>query len=205
MTKLKTIVSFVLIFISLYAFAQNDTSKIPVSIEISNNSTKLPGSGYVGIINVPIHPGITIGTYKTYSENEKRSIFQTFKLAYFYHHYSHHAFHLYSELGYKYKVCNNFSVNANIGIGYLHSFADVQSFKLSETGSYEKTGNLGRSQFTGGGLIGLNYSIPRENKQALTFFINYRFWVQAPFVKEYVLVLPYTTISIGTIVYLSKK
>jgi ATP-dependent RNA helicase RhlE len=193
------------IIVSNKAYSQKDTLYFPISIEVNHNATQLPGSGYLGFINTPIHPGVTIGTYKSYFAIKKHSLSQTFKLGYMYHQYSHTAFQLTTELSYSYAFSESFNINANLGVGNLYSFTDVDAFQLTVDSVYKKKNLYGRSQFTGGFLLGLNYTIIKESKAPITLFFNYRFWLQAPFVKQYVPVLPYTTISLGAIIYIEKN
>ncbi len=177
--------------------------KFPVSLAVGNSATQLPGSGYLGFINTPIHPGITAGTFKSY--NKKNNLFQTLKLSYFYHHYSHKAFQLFTELRYDKKFCEKFFLSANIGAGYMYTLTDLQAFKLNDNGTYSRTNNYGRSQFTAGIEFDLNYNIIRENKPPVTLFMAYNFRIQTPFVNEYVPILPYTSINIGTIFFINKS
>jgi len=79
-------------------------------------------------------------------------------------------------------------------------------FELNqETMEYEQKKNYGRFQVTAGLELDFNYKIVREEKNPISLFLGYNFWVQAPFVNEYVPILPYTSINLGTIIYLNKS
>jgi len=106
--------------------AQDDSGKIPLSFAVSNNSTQLPGSGYMGFINTPVHPGITVGTFRAY--NEKNTMFQTFKLSYLYHQYSHNALKFNTDFRYDYNFSPKLGLSTNIGVGGMYSLTDVQAF-----------------------------------------------------------------------------
>ncbi|HBS86187.1 MAG: hypothetical protein A2W91_09550 [Bacteroidetes bacterium GWF2_38_335] len=185
--------------------AQSDSLKFPVSIAFTNNATQLPGSGNLGIIDMPIHPGLTVGTYKSYCAKGKHEWMQTFKLGYFYHHYSQQAIQLYSELIYKLKFTEKFGIETGPGAGYLHSFSNVAVFELNGDGVYEKKPNLGRPQFAFGLKAGIFYLFPGSGKMPVTIFFDYRFWLQTPFVNEYVPMLPYSSIHMGTYIYFNRK
>jgi hypothetical protein len=51
------------------SFAQNNqiTPKKPLIVSIFNLGTQLPGSGYLGVFTVPVHPGISVGTEFRYN------------------------------------------------------------------------------------------------------------------------------------------
>lgn len=178
---------------------------VPVSISLTNNATQLPGSGTLGVINTPVHPGFTIGTYKMWCEQPKHAFLQSFKLGYFYHHYSQHAISLYSEFVYSLVITKKFGFNTAIGAGYLHSIKDVEVFELSETGKYEKKKGIGMPQICAGLQMGFYYKIVRQDKNPISLALDYRFWVQAPFVREYVPVLPYSTLQLGVLFFINKK
>jgi hypothetical protein len=130
---------------------------------------------------------------------------QSLKLGYFYHHYSQHAISLYTEIAWSYVLAKNFGINLSAGGGYLHAIKDVAVFVLNENGSYEKKNGIGSAQFAAGLQLGFFYRINRDNKTPISLFADYRFWVQAPFVKEYVPVLPYSTFQLGFSFFILKK
>ncbi|MBN2683027.1 MAG: hypothetical protein JXR58_11005 [Bacteroidales bacterium] len=187
------------------AFMEKPKVPIPLSIALTNNSTQLPGSGTLGVLHTPVHPGITLGTYKLWSAKAKHAWLQSLKLAYFYHHYSQHAISLYTEIVWSYSLAKNFGTNISAGSGYLHAIKDVQVFEMNENGSYEKKKSIGSAQFAAGLQLGFFYRINRANINPISLFADYRFWVQTPFVKEYVPVLPYSTFQIGFTFFIFKK
>lgn len=158
----------------------------------------LPGAGYAGIFSKNIHPGITLGTSYLYGSGKRHELFQTLKLGYFYHHFSQHAVQLYSELGYRYNTKPGIFVQGLLGVGYLHSFPDVQQFTL-KNGEYVRRTNLGRPQFMGSVALGLGYDLRKNIKIPISLFLQYQFWIQAPFVNKYVPVLPNSAVHIGAI------
>jgi hypothetical protein len=193
-----------LLFLLLLPFVSHaQQGSLPVSVSIFNNGTSLPGQGYAGIFSKTIHPGITFGTYHIYRKKAKSELFQTAKLGYFYHRHAQHAVQLYSELGYRYLTKSGFYGEALLGAGYLHSFADVQQFKL-EDGKYVKKANLGRPQFMATFSLGAGYDLQAKGKLPLRLFLQYQFWMQTPFVNKYVPLLPNAALHIGAIYQLPK-
>lgn len=176
---------------------------LPISLSLFNNGTSLPGTGFAGIFSRTIHPGITMGTYHLYRQEKKHELFQTLKLGYFYHRHAQHAVQLYSELGYRYLTGSGFYLEGNIGAGYLHSFADLQQFKL-EDGQYKKKVNLGRPQIMASLSLAAGYDLKTKCNLPLRLFVQYQFWLQTPFVKKYVPLLPNAALHLGAIYALPK-
>ncbi|KAA5536866.1 hypothetical protein F0919_04120 [Taibaiella lutea] len=190
-----------LCFICLSASAQQ--TEIPISISVFNNGTSLPGSGILGVFSKTIHPGFDIGTYHLYKSATKHDFIQTFKLGYFYHQFNQHAIQLYSEFGYRYKTNTGFYAEGLLGVGYLHSFADVQQFKF-KNGRYVKKANWGRPQLMATASIDAGYNFQTKQQLPLRIFLQYQFWMQTPFVNKYVPLLPNAALHLG-IVYTFKK
>lgn len=195
----------ILITLSVSGFAQKDTSKrFPVIISIFNNATMLPGSGTLGIINTPVHPGIRIGTLINLKESGKKVFFITFNLASYYHRLSQTAIQIYPELCYRYKFNNGLGINAQVLLGYLLAKPDLQVFELDNNGQYQSKTVL-RSQVMTGAGIGVSYKLMKNTTNPLQIFINYHFFLQMPYVKNYVPMLPNTALHVGTIFYIHKK
>ncbi len=168
---------------------------IPISISFSNNATQLFSSG----LTVPIHPGLTLGTQTVLKETRNGAIYQTFQLGWYYHAYSMHGWNLYSEVGYGRKLIGDWGLRTQIGTGYLLSLVDLQTFERTELGSYALIPHRFRSQFTAGASLGTYYQL---SGLPMTLSLDYRFWIQAPFVKNYVPVLPNTSLHLGLLFHL---
>ena len=195
----------IFISISFSGFAQKDTSnKFPVIISVFNNATLLPGSGTLGIINTPLHPGVRIGTYINLKETNKKNLFLTFNMASYYHKLSQTAFQFYPEFCYMYKFKNGIGINAQVLAGYLLAKPDLQVFKLDNNGNYQSKTVL-RSQIMTGVGLGVSYKLMKNTLTPLQIFLNYQFYLQMPFVKNYVPMLPNTALHIGTVFYFHKK
>lgn len=193
---MKIVCTLLLLFCGSILSAQDHT--LPLSVSIFNNGSSLPGKGYAGVFSKTIHPGICLGTAHSYRKQEKSELFQTLKLGYFYHRHNQHAVQLYSELGYRYLTRSGFYGEALLGAGYLHSFADVAQFKW-EGGRYVRKTNLGRPQLMMTVSLGAGYDLSGRSKLPLRIFLQYQFWLQAPFVKKYVPLLPNTALHAGVI------
>lgn len=193
-----TIIFFVILVFSLNNYAQN-RSQFPVVISAFNTASELPGTGFLGVFTTPVHPGISVGTEYTYNKNPRHQWFQTANLSYFFHQYAQHGIQLYSEIGYRYWLKNGLHFGPKLGIGYLHSIPEVQVFKLNSDGEYDRKTNFGRAQFMGDFVLQIGYEFQRDNP--VDVFLNYQFFMQVPFVNEYVPILPNSALHVGVAFY----
>jgi len=178
-------------------------ASIPLSLSLFNNGTSLPGGGYLGVFSKNLHPGITLGTGLTYRQRPRTALFQTLKLGYFYHRHAQHAVQLYSEFGYRYYITRKWYAEGLPGLGYLHSFADMQQFRW-EQGRYVPKKNYGRPQFMLTASLSAGYDLTSLHVP-LRLFLQYQFWLQAPFVNKYVPLLPNTALHIGAVYQLPRS
>lgn len=186
-----TLLATILLLFSPILQAQ-EIAKRPLIITVYNNATLLPGQGKLGIFGTPIHPGFSVGTAFELKEWEKSELHQRLRLGYFYHQYVQHGFQLYTETVYK-KPIQNWFVEASLGLGYLQSVPATGVFELTESGTYKDQGSVLRPQFMAGAGLGFGYAIRPET----TVFLQYQFYLQMPFVKEYVPLVPNSALHFG--------
>jgi len=185
---------FLLLFPFLAHGSADDSLRRPLKFSLFSNATKLPGSGFAGILNTPLHPGFTLGTEFSYKQTESNKLFQTAKFGYFYHRLAQHALMLYSEGAYRHTFACGFSMQALVGAGYLHSIPALEKFEQNDEGEYVRVGRFGRPQGMAGITLGLGYNICKKNP--LRIGLDYQVWFQFPFVAEYVPVLPNTALHL---------
>jgi len=192
-----------LIFMGLYcatgAIAQQQPPKDKhLLLSFFNSGTQPPGSFFTR----PIHPGISGGIEFAHNRSEINRWFQTAKLGILYHQYSQTAVQLYSEVGYRRSVWRGLSAEFRIGAGYLHSFTDVPIFRLNSEGTYEQVSKFGRPQFMTGAALGLGYTFHKAS-HPWRLQLDYQFYVQMPFINEYVPLLPVNALHLGGAIPLS--
>lgn len=144
----------------------------------------------------PLHSSFQIGYEKVWKDNTF-SLVQNFRVGYYYQRLVHHAVPVYTQLGYRYSTKIGLQMAAYIDAGYLHTFSDVDVYKLNSNGEYERTKRAGRAHAMFGLSGILSYAI-KGNKVSFSPFIHYQFFMMTPFVKSYVPLLPNTSLSIGT-------
>jgi hypothetical protein len=177
----------------VYTSAQTAApQKLPLRITLFDNATLLPGGDEWIIWGMPVHPGISGGTEFSYRHWAHASIFQTAVLGYQYHRYIQHTIQLYSEFGYRYRLHWPLNLEARLGAGYLHAIPDSEIFKR-ENGVYVRKKGLGRPQAMAGMTLGAGVRLPKD----WTILLAYQFYLQMPFVKSYVPVLPNTALHLG--------
>lgn len=187
-----------LLAVGLFFITNNygqERTQFPITISVFNIGSQFPGSGYLGVFTTPVHPGISVGTEYTYNANPKHQWFQTANIGYFFHQYAQHGIQLYSEIGYRYWVKNGLYFGPQLGVGYLHSIPEAQVFKLNKEGKYERKTNFGRPQFMADFELQIGYEFRKERPVAI--FLSYQFFMQMPFVNEYVPILPGAALHIG--------
>ncbi len=199
------IIAFFLLFSASLYGTNNDTVRCwPVSFSVFNNATQLPGSGVAGIIHLPVHPGFSFGTQYQYKLAGKYRLYQTARAGYFYQSHAHHAIQLYSELGYDRLFGNRFSLRGKVGAGYMHFFPISEVFEFKD-GEYQVKSNRGRPQLMFTVSLGPAISLINNEKINIKAFVDYQFWLQYPFVNEYIPLLPNSSLHVGTLFYLFKN
>lgn len=163
----------------------------PLVVSVFNLGTQLPGSFF----STPIHPGFCVGTEFRYNQHPLNQWFQTAKLGVSYHKYVQTDVQLYSEAGYRRAIWRGIAAEMRLGAGYLHAFSNTEVFQIKD-GSYSKKANLGRPQLMASTAFGLSYQL-QKGQNPPRFFIDYQFFLQMPFVKSYVPLLPNTALHLG--------
>lgn len=178
----------------LSAFSQS--KEYPLSISFFNNGTSMPGKGALGVWNKNVHPGIMLGYQLTHKQWKKSEWIQNVKLGYFYHRFAQQAVQVYTDIGYRYNFDFGLFADIAIGGGYLHSFSGNKIYKLNN-GQYEAKPNRGRPQGMISSALSIGYDLNKISSIPLKPFIQYQFWMQTPFVKGYVPLLPGTALHLG--------
>jgi hypothetical protein len=161
-----------------------------VSLSVFNAGTQLPGK----LFTVPVHPGLSVGMEFYYNTNPKNRLFQTAKIGFSHHRFVQNSLMLYTEFGYRRAIWKGLGAEISVGGGYIHAFPHTEIFQL-ENGVYQQQPGIGRSQGMGGATLGLGYQLPTQRPVRL--FAAYQFYLQFPFVKQYVALLPVTALHVG--------
>lgn len=160
-------------------------------VAVGNNAVSMPSVKFS-----PIHPSFQVGYSKIWKD-KKFSLVQNFRVGYFYQRLAHHAIPLYTQIGYRYTFKFGLQVEAFLDAGYLHTFNDVDVYKLDNNGEYKRTNKAGKAHAMVGYSVMVGYKFKGE-KISFNPFVQHQFFMVTPFVKSYVPLLPNSTIHIGT-------
>ncbi|MCB0535276.1 MAG: hypothetical protein H6574_08990 [Lewinellaceae bacterium] len=172
------------------------SARLPLEITLFDNATLLPGSATLGVVGIPVHPGISAGTEWRYNNNPKNTWYQTARAAYHYHRYVQHAIQLYSEFGYRRQI-RHFDGGLRLGIGYLHAIPANKIFELNSQGQYARQRSIGRPQFMATSALALGYRIAGLPEAPVRIVLACQFYVQMPFSPGYVPLVPNTALHLG--------
>src|SRR6185312_1702521 len=180
----------ILLFVSTLATAQNGKT---ISVAFLNTASAYPFSQFGKLIAGVEHPGLEIGYNFNWKTKNKHDWFQEIKVSYFYHRFVQHGIPLYTDIGYRYKFSHAISAQTSLGAGYMQSIPATAKLKLDANGEYKKNKGIGRSQAVAVLSFGLGYTI-HSLKKTPRLFITYQQFLQTPFVKAYVPILPYNSL-----------
>lgn len=190
MIKQKISVLVLCAFGLVWLHAQGDWKR-PLGISVFTTGTQLPGGSLT-----PLHPGILLTTEFRHDASGRDRLFQTLNVGAYYHKYAQTGIQLYTELGYRRALwAQRLAAEARVGAGYLHAIPDLEVFRL-EDGQYERSGRWGRPQLMCSVALSLGYYLGAYGRSP-RLHVGYQFFVQTPFVRNYVPVLPNTAIQAG--------
>ena len=191
----------VIILLLLFCISYSqERQQFPLLVSVSNNATQMPFTGYLGVFNVPMHPGISAGTQISLKDWEKWSIYETLRLGGYYHKYSQLALELYSELIFQYRI-RDFAIEPQVHAGYMMAFTDLQIFELSGE-VYEEKAFRGRSQIMTGMGLGFSYTLNKNSGIPVKLNLAYLVNLQMPFVKHYAPVIIISTLQLGATLFI---
>lgn len=191
---MKSVIFLLTLLISTFVFAQKNKE---LSVAFLNTASAYPFSQFGKLATGIEHPGIELGYGFNWKTKPKHDWFQEFKLSYFYHRFVQHGIPLHTDIGYRYKFSRALNAQASVGAGYMQSVPATAKLKLSADGEYKKDKGIGRSQAIAVVSFSIGYKIHLSEKNAPRLFLTYQQFLQTPFVKAYVPILPYNSLLIG--------
>ncbi len=189
-------VIYLLMFL-LFSELASAQPKKEISVAFVNTASAYPFSQFGKLFSGIEHPGVELGYGFNRKTKAKHDWFQDFKVSYFYHRFVQHGIQLYSDIGYRYKFSNLLSAQVALGAGYMQSIPATAKLKLSSNGEYKNDKGIGRAQALAVANISIGYTINPASKKPAKVFITYQQFLQTPFVKAYVPILPYNSLLIG--------
>lgn len=173
-------------------------------IKVSNNITGKPITTYHQLFYSNFHPGIEGEVNIPINHNLKHQLYISGNLGVYYHRFMHTGLKLYPEFNYEIQFAEKWRFITGLGGGYIHSFENVATLRLTDNGTYEQVSAWkGRPQFMAAFNFGARY-LPVKWKGA-SLQLSFGTFLQGPFVSGYVPLLPYNTFDLGVQVPLKKK
>ena len=184
---------FILCFSLLgVCFAQEKKLITSWQAGVSNNHSAKPFASFSSLAYEDVNPGFSFGPNKNIFHS--RHVFLGLRFHYFRLQKVQHSVAIAGEAGYKFQLPAGFSLQPNLGAGIMQAFPEGKLFKLNSEGAYMQKRNLGRTQF----LLLLNEKLEKKvTSKGHTVFLIYQQSLQAPFINEYVPLLPFNSLCIG--------
>lgn len=173
----------------------------PITVSLFNESTCIP---FTKFINVPVHPGIRVGTEWNYKTKPHLRKFQTANLSYFYHNHLTQGIGLYSEYGLEYRFKSGISTAGLLGIGYCHAFSTTEEFTF-KNGNYQKKPDKGNARIMPTLSLNLGYYLKRKEISSSQLFLSYQAWAEYPYSPGFIPVMTHVNLHIGAKININKK
>jgi hypothetical protein len=164
------------------------------SMAFMNAHTAKPFGSFSKLFYQDFHPGIE-GGYGILKNAKKHQLSAEVRVGYLYHRWVQHDIALSFNGGYHYKI-SSWSIGIKPGIGYQLSIPDSKVFNITDDGLVAK-GNVVRSQV----IANLGFAVTKQiTSGGIKIDAEYQQRLQAPFIHEYVPILPYNILFIGVLV-----
>lgn len=164
-----------------------------------NYHSSLPLVGAPGLFYKTVHPGLQVGYEHTLRQAGRRQWLLRAQAGVFYHRFIQTAVPLTAQGVLQWtpsrKLDARLRLEAGLGLGYCHSFPLTSVFKLQDDGTYARTERAGRPLATISLAPGLAYRLDAADRWRLA--LRYQIMLQAPFVPQYVPLLPYNSLQLG--------
>lgn len=169
-----------------------------IRISVFSEATTMPT---LKPIQLPLHPGILLGTDVWSSSGKHWHKALGAELCYYHHRLYEHAIMLDASyrIGYQFKL--GLAINLLSNIGYKHSILEGPLYKF-KNGSYEKSMHSGRAQFNAKLGLGLSYNL----NSTYSITTDYKIMMATPYApkKEMPFAL-HSFLGIGVRINLSKE
>jgi hypothetical protein len=166
-------------------------------ISLSNNTTGLPVLTYPQLFYSQFHPGLELALIRQLNQSEKNMLLLGVHAEVYHHQFVQTLIKLYPSIAYERKLNSRINAGLGLGAGYGLSFEGNRAFVKQDNGSYKKKSFFGaRSQFLFTLNIGGSYALKKDiTGPSLSF--RFASYMQGPYVKSYVLLLPINAFQIG--------
>jgi hypothetical protein len=160
---------------------------------VSTSHTAKPLGSFSALAYRDIHPGFEFTRGKILKNKNGHQWVAELTVGYLWHRWVQHNLALSVAGGYRRLLGDNWGAMAKIGTGYQLSMPTGKVYTITGDGVKER-GHILRSQ----GIVTISLDVDKKiNAKGVKAFIEYQQKIQAPFIKEYVPLLPYNTMLLG--------
>ena len=167
---------------------------------ISNSHTAKPLGSFLSLFHKEFHPGFEISRGKILKQANKHQWLGELTLSYLYHRWVQQNLAVSANGGYRRWLGESWGASVKLGAGYQLSMPAGKVYTITDNGLKEN-GYVLRSQVVAALAIVADRKISAIGTKV---FMEYQQKIQAPFIKEYVPLLPYNTLLIGVIMPIHK-
>jgi hypothetical protein len=198
--KIMTRLFALLLFLVPVSLTAQQKSR-PITLSFFNESTSIP---FTRLVTTPVHPGLQVGTEFVYKRKKTGKFFQIANISYFFHQHLNHGIALSTEIGYEHRTCTGLSLSGLAGIGYLHTFATGEEYKLVD-GEYKQHTDKGNARLYPSLSLGLGYYFRAKDPRSAQVFLRYQGWAEYPYSPGFIPVMTHTNLHLGLSFYIAKK
>ncbi len=173
--------------------AQGTLRPDAITFRTGNIATSFPITGITALFGAPYRPYFEVSASKGFGKKEKQVWEHELNLGYFYHRFMQHGIPLHYNVVRRFEIGKKEMFRAKLGTGYMHSMSAVDRFKLNDDGEYERIRSFGKPQI----MFDLGLECSYRFSEKLTGSLQYKTFIQAPFIKSYVPMLPYNSLQLG--------
>ncbi len=190
---MKRLLFYFLLFITFSGYSQETRQ----GLSISNNITSFPFTTYLQLFYSQFHPGIEVFRSWKLNKSEKNQVYWAVNAGGYYHRFVQTAVRIYPSIDYRRFFGSRFSANIGMGAGYSLAFENMETFELRDDGTYKKKTLVARSQYLVEIGLGFNYALKKEDTEGLRLSLQFKTFIQGPFVSGYVPMLPVNSVMLG--------
>jgi hypothetical protein len=195
----KTAIIILCLLVHNLIFAQNDSTK-RISFDFSYFGENL------------FQPGYKLGAeYELWAKNKTRTkrngnkidkkyeLLLTGNISNYVHFRNHIGLLLNSEIGYRYIRKKGFMYETSLGVGYLHTFLQGDTYKVTDDNEVKRVKFAGQSNFSWSFSFGIGKDYSFKQGKPWAWHIKYVRFMQYPFGSGYIY---HSAIELGVIHYL---
>jgi len=127
-----------------------------------------------------LHPGLSAGVEYTIAESKKISIHWNTDLGGYSHRWNNNAVFLKTSIGSRFMLGSAFT-DLNLGIGYMHSWADGMVYQRAETGKVEEANNWGHPHFMPNASLLFGWDLGRKTNLPVMIHFGPEVYLQSSF------------------------